>query len=312
MTVGLLTRLATATTAVVVTYNLFLSTTHFHSNRAFLVIVLAGLAVAPLGRELSVDAWRRARRGRAPLTAVGVAWPLWLLRFEASVVYGASGLSKLVDGDWFGGTVTWHRMVLSADRLAASALPDWAVTVLTTRAVHTYAAKVVVLTELFIAAGLWWRRTRYAAVWVAICFHLAIEVSASVQVFSALALAALLIWAAPSVEDRVLVLDSTDVRQRRLGRLVRHLDWLARFVVVDGPPGAPVQVTDRDGTRLSGVPAVALALSRLPVTAWFALPLTPFLSRNSAPAAKKRDKNGEGTGKERGVEGRQSERAVPS
>jgi hypothetical protein len=282
MTVGLLTRLATATTAVVVAYNLFLSTTHFHSNRAFLVIVLAGLAVAPLGRELSVDAWRRARRGLAPLAAVGVAWPLWLLRFEASVVYGASGLSKLVDGDWFGGTVTWHRMVLSADRLAASALPDWAVTVLTTRAVHTYAAKVIVLTELFIALGLWWRATRYAAVWVAVCFHLAIEVSASVQVFSALAVAALLIWAVPSVEDRVLVLDPTDVRQRRLGRLVRHLDWLARFVVVDGPPGAPVRVTDRDGTLLSGVAAVVLALSRLPLTAWFVLPARALVGAGGA------------------------------
>jgi hypothetical protein len=294
MTVGLLTRLATATTAVVVAYNLFLSTTHFHSNRAFLVIVLAGLAAAPLGRELSVDTWRRARRGLAQLAAVGVAWPLWLLRFEASVVYGASGLSKLVDGDWFGGTVTWHRMVLSADRLTASALPDWAVSVLTTRDFHTYAAKVVVLTELFIALGVWWRATRYAAVWVAVCFHLAIEVSASVQVFSALAIAALLIWAVPSVEDRVLMLDPADVRQRRLGRLVHHLDWMARFVVVDGPPGAPVQVTDRDGTRRTGVPAVVLALSRLPLTAWFALPATPFLSRNSAVAAEKRDKNGEG------------------
>ncbi len=53
MSLGLLTRLATATTFVIVTYNLFLSTTHFHNNRAYLVIVLGLLAVAPCGRELS-------------------------------------------------------------------------------------------------------------------------------------------------------------------------------------------------------------------------------------------------------------------
>ena len=38
---------------------------------------------------------------------------------------------------------------------------------LTDRDFHTGAAKAIVLTELFIALGLWSRRTRYAAVWVA-------------------------------------------------------------------------------------------------------------------------------------------------
>ena len=49
MSLGLATRVATATTFAIVTYNLFLSTTHFHNNRAYLVIVLGLLAVAPLG-----------------------------------------------------------------------------------------------------------------------------------------------------------------------------------------------------------------------------------------------------------------------
>ena len=133
MTVGLATRLATATTFGVVAYNLFLSTTHVHNNRAYLAVVLAALAVAPCGRELSVDAWRRRRRDLPPLALTAPAWPLLLLRFEASVVYGASGLSKLVDPDWFGGTVTWHRVVRVRDELVASPLPAWAIDVLTER-----------------------------------------------------------------------------------------------------------------------------------------------------------------------------------
>lgn len=274
MTLGLATRVATTVTFAVVAYNLFLSTTHMHSNRAFLVIVLAGLAVAPCGRELSVDAWWRRCRGLPVLDTSAPGWPLWLLRVEASVVYGASALSKLVDPDWFGGTVTWHRVTQVSDRLAESPLPGWATTALTTRSFHTVAAKVIVLTELFIALALWWRATRYLAVWVAVFFHAMIELTASVQVFSYLAIAALVIWAVPSTRDRVLVVAPDQPRQARLVAAVGRLDWLARFRVSPGPPGSPVRVIDRDGTVVDGAPAVALVLSRLPLTAWPAIPIT--------------------------------------
>ena len=272
MSLGVLTRVATATTFAIVAYNLFLSTTHFHNNRAYLVIVLGLLAVAPCGRELSVDAWVRRRRGRPALASSAPAWPLWLLRFECAAIYGASGLSKLLDPDWFGGTVTWQRVVRAREDLEAWPLPDWAISLLTDRSFHTGAAKLIVLTELFIAVGLWRRGTRYAAVWVAVIFHITIEASASVQVFSFLGVAVLLIWAVPSTRDRVLRLDPTAARHRRLGALVRALDWLARFRVESGPPGSRVEVVDRNGATLRGAPAVALALSRLPMTAWFALP----------------------------------------
>jgi vitamin K-dependent gamma-carboxylase len=273
MSLGLLTRLATTATFAIVAYNLFLSTTHFHNNRAYLVIVLGVLTVAPCGRELSLDAWLRRRRGLPPPDTTAPAWPLWLLRFECAAVYGASGLSKLLDADWFGGTVTWHRVVQARADLEGWPLPDWALTVLFDRGFHTGAAKLIVLTELFIALGLWWRRTRYAAVWVAVGFHLAIEVSAAVQVFSYLALAVLVIWAVPSTRDRVLRIDPTADGQRRLSSVVGRLDWLARFRVEAGPPGSRLEVVDRDGTVLCGRPAAALALSRLPLTAWFALPV---------------------------------------
>ena len=274
MTVGLFTRIATATTLAIVAYNLFLSTTNLHNNRAFLVIVLAGLAVGPCGRELSVDAWLRRRRGLPPLPTTAPAWPLWLLRFEAAVVYGASGTSKLVDPDWFSGTVTWDRVVRVRGRLADSPLPGWAVTVLTDRTFHTYAAKVIVLTELFIAFGLLWRVTRYAAVWVAVCFHVVIQLTARVEVFSYLAIAALVIWAVPSTRDRVVVVDPSRPAARRLARVVGRLDWLARFRIEHGPPGTPATVIDRDGRTVTGGRALALALSRLPMTAWPALPAT--------------------------------------
>jgi hypothetical protein len=284
MSLGLLTRVATAATFGVVAYNLFLSTTHFHSNRAYLVIVLAALAIVPCGRELSVDAWLRARRGLPALDPRSPAWPLWLLRFEASVVYGASGLSKLVDGDWFGGTITWHRMVQVRDQIEASPLPSWGVSLLLDRSFHTYAAKVIVFTELFIAVGLWWRATRYAAVWVAVVFHIAIQLSAAVEVFSFLAIAALVIWAVPATRERVVVFDPADPGQRRLAGAVESLDWLARFRLVEGGRGSPLTLTDRDGTVSTGRAATARVLSRLPLTAWFALPLLLLPASRPVPA----------------------------
>jgi hypothetical protein len=165
--------------------------------------------------------------------------------------------------------------VQARDQLDASPLPGWAVSVLTDRDFHTGAAKLVILTELFIAVGLWWRGTRYAAVWVAVVFHVTIQASASVEVFSVLALAVLVVWAVPSTRDRVLRID------RRWGTVVRGLDWLARFRVEPAAPGSRLAVVDRDGTALHGAPAVALLLSRLPLTAWFALPalLLPAVRR---------------------------------
>jgi Vitamin K-dependent gamma-carboxylase len=279
MSAGFLSRLATATTFAVVAYNVFLSTTHFHNNRAYLLIVLGVLALAPTGRELSLDSWLRRRRDMPALDPTAPAWPLWLLRFECAAIYAASGFSKLVDPDWFGGTVTWQRVVRARDELGA--LPDWSVSILTDRGFHTGAAKFVVLTELFIAAALWSRRTRYAAVWVAVVFHVSIEASASVQVFSFLAIAVLVVWAVPSTRDRVLRVDATVAGHRRLAALVGALDWLARFRVERAKPGAGFELVDRDGTARAGWPAVAFALSRLPLTAWFALPtlLLPAVRR---------------------------------
>src|SRR4051794_37808968 len=273
MTIGLLTRLATVTAFVIVTYNVFLSTTNVHNNRAYLIVVLAALAVAPCGRELSVDAWARRARGFPPLPTTAPGWPLWLLRFEAATVYGASGFSKLSDHDWFSGTVTWQRLVLVRDRVNASVLPSWAVDVLTNRSFHTVAAKFVIATELFIAVGLWSRRTRYAAVWLAVCFHVAIELSADVQVFSFLAISVLVIWSVPSTRDRVLMLDAAAPAHRRFAALVGALDWLARFRLEPGVSGAPIMLIDRDGRAIQGGWAVWRVLSRLPLTAWFTLPL---------------------------------------
>jgi hypothetical protein len=118
-------------------------------------------------------------------------------------------------------------------------------------------------------------------VWLAVVFHATIQVSAAVEVFSVLGIAVLVIWAVPSTRDRVLRIDPSSRSQRRLGAVVRALDWLARFRVEPAPAGSPPEVVDRDGTTTRGAAAVTLTFSRLPLTACFALPalLLPAVRR---------------------------------
>ena len=197
MTVGLWRRVTSKVAFAVVAYHLLLSATNFHHNRGYLVIVLFVLAVARLDLP------------EAP------GWPLWLLRVECSVVYAASGVSKLVDPDWLGGTVTWLRVVHQEADVRASVLPAWVVDLVLDRDLHRLFAPGIVATELFIAFGVWARRTRPWALGVALVFHVLIELTSRVESFSYLAVAViLLIW----LPERMLPTRSVDRGRARAWR----------------------------------------------------------------------------------------------
>lgn len=252
LSIGLFTRVAAGYSAGFVVYNLFLSQTHFHHNRAFLSILLVGLAALKCGDHISIDA---LRRGGPPQPAP--LWPLWLMRFEVAVIYTASGFSKLIDGDWFGGTVLRLRIEQWRGVALDRGVPGWFLDLLSDPGFMSAFSKVVVVTELFIGIALITRRFRTAAIWVAIPFHLAIEMTASVQVFSWAALAALVIWVSPIDHDRVLTVPP----RSRLRAVVGWLDWTGRFRLIDGP----LRLEDR-GHVLIGRDAVWAVLSRLPLT----------------------------------------------
>ncbi len=269
VSVGLLTRIGAWYSAGGVAYNLFLSQTHFHHNRAFLLILLIAMAVLPVGTTVSLD-----RRWRTPVVLArggGRRLALTVLRVEIALVYLASGFSKLIDPDWWGGTVTRLRIVAGQDRLGG--IPDAILEAVLEPGFHRWAAKGIVLTEIFIGAGLLWRRTRLGAIWMAILFHLAIEATADVQVFSIAALVALVVWVSPTSRDR-----SVTVPRRWQGALVRALDWTGRFVVIVAPGSSGIAVTDRDGRRRRGGAAAWFAATRLPIA--FPIAAPKLLGRN--------------------------------
>lgn len=257
MTVGWRTRIAAPLTAACVTANLLLDQTHFRHNRAFLMFLL----------------WTVAFSGNAARTQTGFGslWPMWTMRVLASSVYFASGFSKLIDPDWVGGLVLWDRSVRFQDAVTErvpGVAGEWLVDVVTTRWVHTVTSPIAVAMELFIAVGLWFTRTRIAAVWVAVFFHLSIEASASVEVFSIAAIAALMIWTTPTVRDRVVITPKAS--------WIARLDWLARF---DIRPGDDWELIDGDGRRATGRDARWRIAARLPATFMVAAPVVAVASR---------------------------------
>lgn len=275
MTIGLASRVATIVAFTVVATNLLLDQTSFQHNRAFLVMNLGLLALQPTGVALSVDAWRqRARTGRPP-SDIGLLWPLRLQRLLLASVYLASGVSKLLDPDWRSGLVLWDRVVRFSHNIEA--LPGGAglADVLTDRWLYWWFAPVVLATELFIGLGLWHRRTRLAAVWVAVAFHLSIEVSADVHTFSYAALAALAVWAVPRTRERLVL-----TARPSTARWVRSLDWLARFDIVPAGAGEALSLIERDGSRHTRTDARRRVMLRLPLTFWFVAPLVALGSRS--------------------------------
>lgn len=274
MSLGVKTRYATGYTAAFVSYNFFLSETFFRHNRNFMVLILLMLALVPCGRTLSWDAFR----ARVPPETKASLWPMYLMRFEVVCVYCGSSISKLLNPDWRSGLVLLTRSRWYEDRLHASVLPDFVIDIVTDPTFHSLFAKFAITTELCIAALLCTRRFRYVGAYVAITFHAIIEIALSVQIFSYLAVAGLLIWTTPKVRERVLIFDANAPGAAAWQRWLGRLDWLARFRqhTVHGASFDTLQLTDRDGTVYEGRAAKLRALLLCPVTFWFVAPLVAY------------------------------------
>lgn len=268
---GVFSRAAAGLTLAVVSFNVLSNELHFGHNRAFLMTLLFGLTVLPSGVAFSVDAWRVRREGRAPDESAP-RWQLVMVRGLACTPYLASGFSKLVDPDWWGGVVMADRIARYRHVAEGMGVPAGLIDPIASPAFNAVMWKAVVLTELFIGAGLWFRRTHVAAMVAAVGFHVLIEITSSVSVFSFLGLAGLLLWVTPRVRERVVRLDPRDPAGQRIARRLARLDWLHRFDVRP-TEGAAFVVEDVDGFRWTGGAAGRLVWSRLPLSAPFVAPL---------------------------------------
>jgi hypothetical protein len=244
----------------------------YHNNRYVLELLAFLLAFTPCDRALVL--LRRPHTQPAP-ERLAPTLARRLFQAQVSLVYLASALGKLVDPDWRGGRVLLLRIAKTADVCAAHGitLPSWVLTLLASTLLAGALAKLGIVSELFIALGPWRERTRRAALWLGLWFHVSIELSARVELFGWLMVASYVAFATPELERR-----RVEVGHTGLARLLRALDWLRRFEIA---VGARFTVTAPDGHRAFGLSAWARLAEALPVLfpVWLPLALAVRLRR---------------------------------
>ncbi|MET0592366.1 MAG: HTTM domain-containing protein, partial [Polyangiaceae bacterium] len=124
----------------------------YHNNRYALCLFAFLLAFAPCDRAFVLRA-----KGRAPLSAEDRRGPLWavrLVQLQMSIIYVASGGSKLLDADWRDGLVLGDRLTRATSMAVAKGVPAWLMEFLADPALSSGLAKLAIATELALAVTL--------------------------------------------------------------------------------------------------------------------------------------------------------------
>ena len=258
-------RLALVAGAGVGLHLLLCNRLQFHHNRYSLLLFAFLLSLSPCDRAFVVTGGPKAVG-----TRTGPLWAMRLAQAQLSIIYLASALSKLFDDDWRGGLVIGDRFLRHAHEALAKGIPAPVVDFMCQPGVTSALAKAAIVTELALALGLWWKRTRVVLLWWGVWFHLTIEVTSQVEIFSWLSLTIYALFATPDVKARKVYFDPVRVKGKILGRIIMLLDWLARFDVRPWEPdglkkGHSLVVVRRDGTRATGVRALAMVARCTPL-----------------------------------------------
>lgn len=169
------------------TYLELMDVTYYLNHYYLLSLLLLLFTVMPLGRAVSVDAWRRP----ALRVTHFPAWCLLLVRGQIAVVYFYAGLAKL-GGDWL-----LHGQPLGIWLSARSDLPLVGVW-LGEHAVALAASWAGFLYDLTIWLWLSWRRTRPLAFALVILFHTAVGILFDIGMFPFIMIAGATIFLSPS------------------------------------------------------------------------------------------------------------------
>jgi Vitamin K-dependent gamma-carboxylase len=234
-------------------YGFFCDRLQYHNNRYALLLLTCLVALTPCDR--SFVAWRFGRRALAtsPEARLGHRFMVRAVGAQLSLVYLSSSLGKAFDADWRGGTVMLLRFA-EGHALLSRYLPAALVDVLQAPWFAHAASLAAIASELFIALGPWFSRSRPLALWLGVVFHLGIELSANVELFSYTMLSGYLAFATPELRERRLSLRA-DAGGRRLAWLVQKLDWLSRFELAWPQQESLLSVTPRDGNARTGLAA---------------------------------------------------------
>jgi hypothetical protein len=279
VTVGLAARPALLGSALLGLYVLLLDRLQFHHNRYSLLLFAFLLSFTRCDQSLSLAA-PPGLRMETPL------WAVRLMQVQVSLMYLASGGSKLLDRDWREGLVIGDRLMRFGEQAIARGVPPGFVHFLQAPHVSSALAKMAIITELFLCVALWLRKSRVLALWWGVMFHLTIQVTSRVEIFTWLMLVLYALFVTPDVRARKLFYNPRRLKGVALGWTVRLLDWFLRFDVRAWTPdevqgGHSIVVVRRDGSLATGVRARAMIARTVPLLfpLWAPLALVASFTR---------------------------------
>jgi vitamin K-dependent gamma-carboxylase-like protein len=264
VTVGHRARGALLASALLGLYVLLSNRLEIHHNRYALLCFAGLLSFSPCDRSFVITGAPPGDGAR-----VGPLWAQRLAEVQLSIIYLASGGSKLLDVDWRDGLVLGDRIARYGGQAVARGVPPAVVELLAQPLAASALAKAAIATELFLALGLWGKRTRVFALWWGVLFHITIELTSKVEQFTWISFAAYALFVTPDVHARKLFFDPSRPKGILYARVVGALDWLARFEVRPWTPdalkGHSIVVVRRDGSRATGVRALAMVARCVPL-----------------------------------------------
>ncbi len=268
--VGVLARGALLAAALSGLYAILCDRLQYHNNRYELLLVALLVALTPCDRSF--------RLFFAPRPGTGPRWAVRMVGAQLSIVYLASSLGKLFDPDWRGGAVL-HLRFSQGRHITEHLLPEPLVALVSRPWFAEVASLLAIGSELFLALGLWFPRTRALALWLGVMFHVGIELSAHVELFSYTMLFGYLAFVTPELRERTLSWSSVAPRGPALRALFRRLDLLARFRHESHTGPALLQVTDRGGSVHLGLGALRELCRATPLLFPLWAPLALFTYR---------------------------------
>jgi len=233
----------------------------FHHYRHTMAAFSTLLAFTPCDRHLVL--------GRASEDGPGPLWAANAIKLQGSIMYLASGGSKLFDPDGRGGLMM-RGMVMGFARLVHfRGLPVEWIQAVETPLGASLLAKGAIATELGLALFLWLPETRRAALWVGLGFHLFISLITPVQLFTAEMFAIYMVFVTPDRQARSLRFDPD---RHRLTWIVEVFDWFGRYEF-QPRKGAAFVIVDRDGTDLFSAPPEVCRVHKRVVSGQFGIEL---------------------------------------
>jgi hypothetical protein len=241
----------------------------FHHYRHTMAAFSTLLAFSPCDRQMVL--------ARAPDPSPGPVWARSAIKAQVSLMYLASGGSKLFDPEWRGGQMMLEMIRGFSRVMRERGVPEGLVQAMQTPLGASLLAKGAIGTELALAGLLWWPRTRKLAMWVGLVFHVSISQLTPVRLFTIEMLLVYLLFSTPDTGARTI---RYDPKRHAFVNVVEGLDWLRRFTFEKKKGGSFVLV-DRDGSEKRGLQAAAVCFGALPAL----FVLWPFVAALAAAAS---------------------------